>query len=79
MTRRQDDYGEDWLRNQVGLVERSLSRDFGGHLSSERIADAVATATDRFRDAAVRPFLPVLIDRAARTQLRTELHHRQVA
>lgn len=79
MIAHQEDLGDDWLQDQVRFVERALLRDLGEHLPPHRISEAVAHATDHFRGARVRPFLPMLIGRAARQELRGELPRRTAA
>jgi len=73
-----EDYDDEWLSTQVAFVERQLRAEFrhpAGH-----IAQAVAHATDRFRDAPVRNFLPMLIGRTARQAIRGQAQHpRRVA
>jgi hypothetical protein len=65
----EETYDDAWLSTQVTFIERQLRTEFP-HVPSEHITQAVADATDRFRDAAVRHFLPMLIGRTARRTLR---------
>lgn len=75
-----EDFGGRWLQAQVDVVERRLQGEFGDHVPAERVTEVVARALDRFRDAPVRNFLPMLISRNARSELRAHVqHHRQVA
>jgi hypothetical protein len=70
---RHDEYGDDWLRVQVELVERQLVAEFGDRVAPDVIADAVERGYVRFVDAPVRPFLPMLVGRHARHEVRARV------
>lgn len=67
---RHEEYGDDWLRVQIEFVERQLVAEFGGRIAPDVIAEAVERGYERFADAPVRPFLPMLVGRQARHEVR---------
>jgi len=75
LTSAAEDHDERWLQTQAELIERALQAELGSRLPSARISEAVARATERFRHAPVRQFLPMLIGRAARQELLAAIQH----
>ena len=55
---------------QLQRACQDLVREFGGRLPEDAVKARFEEIVDRFRDAPVRSFVPVLAGRAAREQLR---------
>ena len=58
------------LRQQLSFVEDRLIAELGDELPAETIRRVVHDEARRFDEATVLHFIPVLVGRAARTQLR---------
>jgi hypothetical protein len=54
--------------------QERLYEEFGEHLPSATIGDSLRRSLDRYRDARVKTFVPVLAYREARAELRTLAH-----
>ena len=76
---RYEEYGDDWLRVQIEFVERQLVAEFDGRIAPDLIAEAVERGYERFADAPVRPFLPMLVGRQARHEVRARTRYPQSA
>ncbi|HEX3705797.1 MAG TPA: hypothetical protein VHV76_04125 [Mycobacteriales bacterium] len=57
--------------SQVRIAQQALLRAFGGRLPAVRIAEEVEAARAQFKDAKIRTFVPVLIERSAKQRLLT--------
>lgn len=64
---------DSWARFQAEFedVATRLHRDFDGLASPHRVDETVAAIADSYRDARVLTFVPVLVERQARSVLRS--------
>ena len=53
----------------IGRVLDALEAEFGGRVSAGTVADTVAAVHERFRDAQVREFVPLMVERRAHAKL----------
>jgi hypothetical protein len=58
------------LPPELGDVARRLHAEFDADLGAEVVSRALQVATERFVDARVRSFVPLLVHRMAREELR---------
>ncbi len=63
-------------RRQLDHARRDLLREFAGTLPEPTVDESFDQALSRFADARVRTYLPVLVSRVSRTDLRARLADR---
>ena len=56
--------------SQVRTTQQALLRAFDGQLPAVRIAEEIEAARAQFKDARIRTYVPVLIERSAKQRLR---------
>jgi hypothetical protein len=60
-------------RHAIARVTDALRREFAGRVPAESIERAVADARERFGDATIREFVPVMVERAAGASMLDEV------
>jgi arsenate reductase (thioredoxin) len=58
------------LQYHLGVVERTVRREFAGTFSDETVERFLRESEAAFRDASVQTFVPVMVERFARERLR---------
>ena len=58
------------LQYHLGVVERTIRREFAGTFSAETVERFLRESVEAFRGARVRTFIPVMVERFARERLR---------
>ena len=68
--------GDEARYEHVALarIVDALTVEFAGRVDGQRVATAVADARARFRDAPLREYIPVMVERRARAEL-TAISH----
>src|SRR5215472_12777062 len=65
-----DDRHDRELRYHLGIVERTVTREFAGVFSPETVDRYLRESRLAFADAKVTDFVPVMVERFARERLR---------
>ena len=53
----------------IARVEDALEAEFAGRVPASTVADTVAAVHERFQDAKVREFVPLMVERRAHAKL----------
>lgn len=56
--------------DQITMIERSLMEKYDGQVTTTVIHDSVTVVATELRDARIRTYVPVLIQRAAEDRVR---------
>jgi hypothetical protein len=59
----------EYEHEAIVRVLDALEAEFAGRIPAETVADTVAQVHERFRDAKVREFVPLMVERRAHAKL----------
>ncbi len=63
-------------KRAISIVEERLTEEFGDRVSSEEITSRTRASLHRYHNARIKTFVPVLVHREVREDVRAALHHR---